>query len=152
MRKKKLFAGMNRHWLEAMLCHSGKRRHIKPRSILVIVALGNPRSGVGSQQQPRKNCSVGPTPSKKKYIKFSNITFQFCISILACFFDLLPCELHQEVHALTINSDNHLQSAACFENLPEREMYTKKLRGTNGNRVPLPPPMVIVALLGSGYR
>ena len=56
----------------------------------------------------------------KKDIKFSNIIFQFCISMLSCFFDLLPGELHQEVHMLTINSDNHLQSAACFENLPEQ--------------------------------
>ena len=43
---------------------------------------------------------------------------EFCISILSYLFDLLPGESHQKAHALTINSDNHLQSAACFENLP----------------------------------
>ena len=65
-----------------------------------------------------KNILVGVTQSKKD-IKFSSIMFQFCISIL-CFFDLLPGESHQEAHMLTINSDNHLQSAACFENLSEQ--------------------------------
>ena len=54
-----------------------------------------------------------------KDIKFSCSTFQFCIKILSSL-DLLPVESHQEARALTINSDNHLQSAACFENVPER--------------------------------
>ena len=63
--------------------------------------------------------SAGATKSKKD-INFSSITFQFCMSILSCFFDLLPVKCHQEARALTINSDNHLQSAACFENSPER--------------------------------
>ena len=58
--------------------------------------------------------------SLKKYIKFSSITFQFCISILSCFFDLLQVELHQEELASAINSNTHIEIAACFENLPER--------------------------------
>ena len=65
------------------------------------------------------NISAGATQSEK-YVKFNSIVFQFCIRIVSCFFDLLPGELHQEARALTINSDNHLQSADYFVNLRQR--------------------------------
>ena len=79
-----------------------------------LVAPGNPTLCVGSHNQPYKNLSAGATKCKNE-IKFICITFQFCISTLSCCFDLLPVELHQEARALTINSDNLLQNAACFE-------------------------------------
>ena len=79
----------------------------------------------------------------QKYIEFSSIVFQLYISILSCFFDLPPVESHKKARALTVKSDNHLQSAACFESLKERpnvKCIRKFKEGRMG--VILPPPRI----------
>ena len=66
----------------------------------------------------------------KNDIKFSSITFQFCISMLSwCNSSQLNCI---KKRPLTINSNNFLKDAACFENLsgrPNVKCIRKRLEG-----------------------